>query len=325
MDNVTISERGLGRGRYNGGESMTNINRFLEILIIAKRLSIRSIWLFLLSLLSISVSGASKSPWVRVPIFGFHDIIDSREDLVKFQRPLVSTDYEKRQLYSFLNYLVVNDYWFLSSQDLFVYFIQKSQPIPAEYENRKPVMITFDDGYAGVHDHVLPILKDLEYIYREKVKVVLFVNPAYMGVNMPPYIPHLSCEDLRYGFAKGYYDIQSHGYSHQNLTKLDANNLRIELEWGKSQLRKCTEDLDRNQLVAAHIAYPFGALSTQLERYLRGYHLTGYLYDNRVSRPTQLKNPFRISRIPVNKDTQIHELIKMAEMAKPVKLSISDN
>lgn len=304
---------------------MTNINRLVQVLIIAKRLSIRSIWLLLLSGLSLSVSGASKSPWVRVPVLGFHDLVDTKEELVQSQRPLVSTDYEKRQLYSFLNYLVVNDYWFLSSQDLFVHFIQKSQPIPAEYENRKPVMISFDDGYTGVHDHVLPILKDLEYIYREKVKVVLFVNPAYMGVNIPPYIPHMSCEDLRDGFERGYYDIQSHGYSHQNLTKLDANNLRIELEKGKSKLREYTQDLDRNQLVGAHIAYPFGALFARVERYLRRYHLTGYLYDHRVSRPTQLKNPFRISRIQVNKDTQIHELIKMAEMAKPVKLSISDD
>lgn len=288
----------------------------MDFLLISVRASVRC---FLLCLLSLNISAASKSPWVRVPVFGFHDIVDTQElEDLKFQRPLVSTDYQKRNLYSFLNYLVVNDYWFLSSQDLFVYFIQKSKPIPVEYESRKPVMITFDDGYSGVHDHVLPILKDLEYIYREKVKVVLFVNPAYMGVNIPPYIPHMSCDDLRDGFQRGYYDIQSHGYGHQNLTKLNTENLRMELEKGKLKLRECTQDLDRNQLVAAHIAYPFGAISTKVERSLGGYHLTGYLYDNIVSRPTNLKNPFRISRIRVNKDMTTHQLVKIAETAKPV-------
>ncbi|MEB3886613.1 polysaccharide deacetylase family protein [Lyngbya sp. CCY1209] len=296
---------------------MAKSRNSLRLLSFLTHTSLRTV---LLLLLSLTLSAAAKSPSVRVPIFGFHDIIDTTDaDKQMTRRPPVSTDYQKRNLYHFLNYLVVNDYWFLSSQDLFVYFIQKSKPIPPEYRGRKPVMITFDDGYSGVHENVLPILKDLEYIYREKVKIVVFVNPAYMGVNIPEYVPHMSCEDLRYGFKNGFYDIQSHGYSHQNLARLNAQTLQLELEKGKSKLRECTRDLDRNQLVGAHIAYPFGALTRRVERYLPGYHLTGYLYDDIVSRPALLKNPFRISRIPVNLRTTPRELVNLAETATPAR------
>jgi hypothetical protein len=56
-----------------------------------------------------------------------------------------------------------------------------------------------------------------------------------------------------------------------------------------------------------------------VERYLPGYHLTGYLYDDIVSRPALLKNPFRISRIPVNLRTTPRELVNLAETATPAR------
>lgn len=277
----------------------------------------------LMFVLGLSLSGATKSavtPSIRVPILGFHNIIDFEIAKQTKIKPLsFDHDYGKREIYTVLNYLVENNYWFLTSQDLFTYFIQKSKPIPPEYLNRKPVMITFDDGYLGVHENVLPILKDLEKTHGEKVKIVLFINPGYMGVNLKDFVPHMSCNDLRDGYKRGFYDIQSHGFAHQNLSKLDLKNLEFELEKSKTKLRECTADLDPNKWVAAHIAYPYGSVSQKVEKYLPKYHLTGYLYDGIISRPNRLRNPFQISRVPVNRYTTPLQLIKIANRATPIK------
>ncbi|MEL7035580.1 MAG: polysaccharide deacetylase family protein [Cyanobacteria bacterium J06592_8] len=280
--------------------------------------------------MSISLSGAKKSitnPPIRVPIFGFHNIVDLEKSNQTNIKPLYfQHDYRKRRLYTFLNYLVENNYWFLTSQDLFTYFIQKSQPIPPEYLNRKPVMITFDDGYSGIHENVLPILKDLKQNYDQTVKIVLFINPGYMGVNIKDFVPHMSCDDLRDGYIRGFYDIQSHGFSHKNLTKLDIKNVELELDKAKTKLRECTADLDPNKWVAAHIAYPYGAVTWKVQKYLPKYHLTGYLYDGIMSRPNRLRNPFQISRVPVNRYTTVHQLIRIANRATRIKrLDLKDS
>ncbi len=278
---------------------------------------------FLMLILGFNLAGATKSttpPPIRVPIFGFHNIIDFEAEETTNIKPLTfDHDYSKRDLYTVLNYLVSQNYWFLSSQDLFTYFIQKSKPIPPEYLKRKPVMITFDDGYSGVHENVFPILKDLQKNYGETVKIVLFVNPGTLGVSLKDFIPHVSCDDLRDGYQRGFYDVQSHGFSHKNLSKLELKELEFELEESKTQLRECIGELDRNKWVAAHIAYPYGAVTKGVEKYLPKYHLTGYLYDGIVSRPNRLKNPFQISRVPVNRLTTPNQLIQIAHRATPIQ------
>lgn len=265
-------------------------------------------------------AGTVKSPTVQIPIFGFHDIIDLQKkgDLPPYRR-LSGMDYTKQDLEKFLDYLVQQKYWFLSSQDLFVYFINKSQPIPTEHIGQKPVMLTFDDGYEGVHTNGMPILESMEEKYGEKVKFVLFINPKTLGVDNGKDLPHLSCQDLREGYQKNFYDIQSHGFSHKNLTQIDSKELDVELYFAKLALRKCTKDLDINQIVAAHIAYPYGAINKNVETKLPKYHLTGFIYDDNFLRVNYLKNQFRISRITVGSHTSPYKLIRLASEASTLK------
>ena len=271
--------------------------------------------------LSIPLSGAnSKTSPVRIPIFGFHDIVNEADASDKPpQRLRFDNDYRKQDLYTVLNYLVKNDYWFLTSQDLFVYFIEKSQPIPKKYKGKKPVMITFDDGYYGVHKNVLPILKDLEKNYNEKAKIVWFVNPGLMGVKLKDYLPHASCDELLDGYKRGFYDIQSHGQTHKKLTEIQGKDLKFELEQAKQDLRQCTEAFDKNKLVSAHIAYPYGQSNRQVEKVLPKYYLTGYVYDGNILRINRSTNKYRLSRITVNRYTSPRSLIKIAKRATTLK------
>ncbi|MGL5082970.1 MAG: polysaccharide deacetylase family protein [Microcoleaceae cyanobacterium] len=275
----------------------------------------------LLFAMSLTLTGASQdADTVRVPIFGFHDIIDLDDPQeLPPNRPGFESDYTKQNLYPFLNYLVDQNYWFLSTQDLYTYFIKRSEPVPEEYLDRKPVMITFDDGYYSAYKNVLPILKDLERNYGEIVKVVLFINPKYTGAKMAGYLPHISCEEMQEGYRLKFYDIQSHGHTHQQLTRLKFKGLQEELGLAKNSLRKCLKDLDTKGWTSAHIAYPFGASSKRVEKSLPQYYLTGYLYDDTISRPNKLRNPYRISRIRTNLSMSPSQLIKIAERATLIR------
>ncbi|NEP06836.1 MAG: polysaccharide deacetylase family protein [Okeania sp. SIO2G4] len=279
------------------------------------------VYLSLIFIVSLGLTAAAiKSPTVKIPIFGFHDIIDlqNKADLPPY-RPLYGMDYTKQDLEKFVEYLVQKNYWFLSSQDLFVYFINKSQPIPSKHIGQKPVMLTFDDGYEGVHKNGMPILERMEEKYGEKVRFVLFINPKTLGVNNGKDLPHLSCQNLIEGYQKDFYDIQSHGFTHKNLTKISSKELEVELYFAKLALRKCTNDLDRNKIVAAHIAYPYGAINTKVEKKLPKYHLTGFIYDDNFLKVNYLKNKFRISRITVGSRTSPYKLIRLATRASTLK------
>lgn len=282
----------------------------------------KTIYLVLIFLISIGLSGWTvESYFVRIPILGFHDIVDLQNPAeLPPHRNAFSTDYTKQDFAVFLEYLFAQNYWFLSSQDLYLYFIEKSKPIPPQHEGQKPIMITFDDGYKGVHTNALPLIEKLSFIYKEKGKFVLFVNPQFLGVDMGgEFLPHTSCNDLREGYKKGFYDIQSHGFSHKNLTTLNGKNLELEISKSKFILRKCMSNLDKNKLVGAHIAYPYGASDREVERILPKYHLTGFLYDDNLLRVSRLRNNYRIPRMTVSKDMSPTDLIRIAEKASTLR------
>lgn len=288
------------------------------------RLFRRRKWLsvLLIFLLGLTLSGWTvESNAVRIPILGFHDIIDAQNPAERPPHRLTfETDYTKQHLATLLESLVQENYWFLTAQDLYLYFIEKSKPIPPEHLGQKPIMLTFDDGYKGVHSNGLPILENLESIYGKKVKFVLFINPRYLGVdNGGDFLPHTSCDDLREGYRKGYYDIQSHGFNHKNLTKLQGKDLDFELAEAKLALRKCLSKLDRNKTVAAHIAYPYGSSNKQVEKVLPKYYLTGFLYDDNFLQVNWLRNRYQISRVPVNKETSVKKLLTLARKASTLR------
>lgn len=280
------------------------------------------IYLLLIFLIGIGISGWTvESYFVRIPILGFHDIVDMQNSAeLPPRRQTFPIDYAKQDFSVFLEYLFKENYWFLSSQDLYTYFIDKSKPVPSQHEGQKPIMISFDDGYKGVHKNALPILEKLSFIYKEKGKFVLFVNPHFLGVDMGrDFLPHTSCNDLREGYKKDLYDIQSHGFTHKKLTTLSGKKLEFEISQSKSALRQCMSNLDKNKLVGAHIAYPYGASDMEVESILPKYHLTGFLYNDNLLRVSRLRNNYRISRMTVSKDMSPTDLIRIAERSSTLR------
>jgi peptidoglycan/xylan/chitin deacetylase (PgdA/CDA1 family) len=272
----------------------------------------------LIFLATFALSGwTSEATSFKIPIFGFHDIIDSENisEIPPERKPLPS-DYNKEKLTPFLEALFKDNYWFLDTEDLFTYFIQRSKPVPAKHLNQKPVMITFDDGYAGVHKNVFPLMQELEKKYSKKGKIVLFINPGFLGVNNG--LDHVSCEDIRTGYEAGIYDIQSHGENHKDLTKITGKDLKFELAQAKWELHQCLHDLNPKLEVSDHIAYPYGSVNRQIAKSLPTYYLTGYLYDNQILRINRLKNQYFISRFAVNQKSDPANLVKLANRATKI-------
>ncbi len=106
---------------------------------------------------------------------------------------------------------------------------------------RKPVLLTFDDGYRDNYTELFPLLQ------KHGVKATLFVVSGFMGN------PHTLTEgQIREMQASGLVSIQCHTRYHQDLDTLSYDEQVEELCWSKVALLELT---DREPYV---IAYPRG-------------------------------------------------------------------
>lgn len=272
---------------------------------------------FLILLLSFSYINAP-----RIPILGFHGIVDLNNPTFGIiQNPISEKmSYPMQELEKVLEYLARNNYWFLSTQDLYDFFIERHRDIPQEYIGKKPIMLSFDDSYKTVYTNIIPVLERLEKEFSQKIKIVLFVNPGTLTKSDHPSTTYLSCEDLRTGFAKGFYDIQSHGQNHKDLVKITVTELNEELVQAQTQLRECMTGLAPAQEIARHIAYPYGSMNHQVETYAAKYYQSGYLYDSQILRFRWLQDKYRISRLTVNRAKASKRLIQMATRSFTISL-----
>ncbi|MBD2429842.1 MULTISPECIES: polysaccharide deacetylase family protein [Fischerella] len=243
-----------------------------------------------------------------IPILGFHGVINNKNSVIQLEQGKMH--YPQKDLEKFLEYLLINDYWFLSSHDLYEILSNQNHRHSDFFVKKKPIMISFDDGYRTVYTNLLPILKRLEKKYGKKIKVVLFINPGTLYKKGSVNSTNLSCQELREGLQQGFYDIQSHGLNHKNLTRLSNKNLIKELLESQNELRKCTHDLDPQQKVASHFAYPYGAYNERVQKYVSKYYLSGYLYNNKILNRNFLKNQYEIPRLSVSRQESVKTLIE---------------
>jgi len=118
---------------------------------------------------------------------------------------------------------------------------------------RRPIMLTFDDGYRDNHEHLLPLLE------KHDARAVIFVlgdrslrANVWDSAHGEPAAPLMSDTELRACHATGRVEIGSHGLSHHRLSELSANALEHELITSKSALETLID-------APVHaFAYPYG-------------------------------------------------------------------
>lgn len=155
----------------------------------------------------------------------------------------------------------------------------------------KPIIITFDDGYASVYDEAFPVLKEMNFT------AVIFIITSFIGKKNSWDTPlssgrfyHLNESQIT-ELVKSRMEIGSHGVSHRALTYLPTKELEFEVNESREILHHLT-----HQAILS-FAYPFGMQNFSVQQAVRhaGYqfaciHLWG---------ASRVVNPFCLPRFPV--------------------------
>ncbi|WP_328745938.1 polysaccharide deacetylase family protein [Streptomyces sp. NBC_00285] len=171
------------------------------------------------------------------------------------------------------------------------------RPLP-----ERPVLITFDDGYEGVHRHALPVLA------KHGFPATVFVSTGWIrgaydtGGGLDTM---LDWDQIRELAAAGV-EIGGHTHTHPELDQLDDTALRHELIHSKEIV---TDELGT---VPASFAYPYGYSSRRVRQAVRE---TGYgqalAVNNGLARRRQ--GPYALTRLTVRRSTTAEEFERLVQ------------
>jgi peptidoglycan/xylan/chitin deacetylase (PgdA/CDA1 family) len=133
---------------------------------------------------------------------------------------------------------------------------------------KRPVVITFDDGFQGCADHAVPVLRAHGFT------AVLYLVAGLVGgtsrwlrPELDMELPLMSWDTARTLAAEGF-QCGAHSLTHPRLAGLEASSLRTELVDAR---RRLEDELDRPVL---HLAYPYGAFDQAVRA---AAHEAGYV------------------------------------------------
>ncbi|MFH8491719.1 polysaccharide deacetylase family protein [Streptomyces longisporoflavus] len=166
----------------------------------------------------------------------------------------------------------------------------------------RPVLITFDDGYEGVHRHGLPVLA------KHGFASTLFVSTGWLrgahdtggGLDLM-----LDWDQVRQLAAAGT-EIGGHSHTHPELDQLDDDDLWFEL-------LRCREIVtDEIGTRPVSFAYPYGYSSRRVRRTVRGAGFAQSLaVNNGLAHRSQ--GPYALRRVTVRHSTGIDEFERLVE------------
>lgn len=108
---------------------------------------------------------------------------------------------------------------------------------------RRPIILSFDDGYSADYTHVRPVLRRMGW-------------PGVLNLELDNVGPGgLTAHEIRALIASGW-EVDSHTISHPDLTSVDAQRLRYELVASRRELRR------RFGVRADFFCYPSGRFNS---------------------------------------------------------------
>ena len=151
--------------------------------------------------------------------------------------------------------------------------------------------ITFDDGYEDNLIYALPILK------KYNLTATCFVVPKLIGktnVWDQHQFKLMDSYQIKEWIDEGM-SIGSHSFSHQNLTKINNNELKTEIDGSKKYLE------DKFQLYISNFCYPYGKYNqivineVKKSEYKKAFTTNRGLYNSTKS------NNFELNRVSVSR------------------------
>lgn len=166
----------------------------------------------------------------------------------------------------------------------------------------RPVLITFDDGYEGVHRHALPVLAEHGFA------ATLFVSTGWLrgAYDQGGALDAMLDWDQVRELAAAGTEIGGHTHTHPQLDQLDDDRLRYETV-------RC-RDIIAEELRALPVsfAYPYGYSSRRVRRAVRAAGFAQSLaVGNAPALPRQ--GPYALERVTVRRSTGIEEFARLIE------------
>jgi peptidoglycan/xylan/chitin deacetylase (PgdA/CDA1 family) len=155
---------------------------------------------------------------------------------------------------------------------------------------RRPVVVSFDDGYESDVTHALPVLRRMGW------RGVLNLELGKMGTSGA-----LDDGQVRELLRAGW-EVDSHTITHPDLTTVDDARLRRELVDSRAEIQR------RFGVDARFFAYPSGRYDARVETAVRaaGYHAATTTQAG-LARPGT--DPFALPRVRVNGDETAEALV----------------
>ncbi|MFH8656182.1 polysaccharide deacetylase family protein [Streptomyces afghaniensis] len=165
-----------------------------------------------------------------------------------------------------------------------------------------PVLITFDDGYEGVHRHALPVLAEHGFPATLFVSTGWLLGPYETGGAPDTMLDWRQVREL----AESGMEIGGHSHTHPQLDQLTDEQLWFEV--------LCCREIIGEQLGRAPVsfAYPYGYSSRRVRRTV---HQAGFAQSlavgNALARPAQ--GPYALERVTVRRSTGLREFERLVD------------
>lgn len=205
------------------------------------------------------------------PILEYHQVTDEQLDPVFEVYNVPPVEFAAQ-----LDYLQAEGYTTITLQD-FMRVVHGKGNLP-----EKPIVLTFDDGYADNYSTMLPILE------AHKMTAVVYVITNEVGK-----AGYMTLDELKDMQRRGL-EIGSHTSDHIPLTSLDDFTQR-------RQIRESKTFLEWSGLQTIYsLSYPNGAFNSELEEILRQEnYLTAVTGDAGLN--TLKTNPYELYRVHIRK------------------------
>ncbi|GAA0456438.1 polysaccharide deacetylase family protein [Streptomyces sp. NPDC046215] len=177
----------------------------------------------------------------------------------------------------------------------------------------KPVLITFDDGYEGVHRHALPVLVEHGFV------ATLFTSTGWVrgGYETGGALDLMLSWDQVRELAEAGMEIGGHSHTHPQLDQLTDEHLWFEVLRCREIL---TLELGR---APVSFAYPYGYSDRRVRRAVgsAGFGVSLAVGNALASRP---QGPYALERVTVRRSTALHEFERLVEGRGLGRLFIRD-
>lgn len=221
---------------------------------------------------------------VRVPVLMYHEIAEPRETTSRFA---VSPDAFAAQL----GYLRHEGFTAVTAGAMSALLAgHAAAELPA-----RPVVLTFDDGYADFYTRAMPLLADHGFT------ATVFATSGYVDEAGPA--PMLSWSQLAEAASAGI-EVGAHTWQHPQLDQLPDRRLRDELFVSKERIE------DKLGFPVPGLAYPYGYSNARVRQVARE---AGYGYacavSNAVASPAA--DQFTLPRLTVRRATTLPEFRRL--------------